>query len=146
MRWFLILLVLIVSCNGEVERVNEIKKPTLSIITDVYAENEILIPDFPIVPEQKNDDLKKELEDTKETIARLMVDVQELKKIKVRREPRKVPIEILLKDKAFKLTGHYGHGTKCRGKIYRKDFTESRMYYHVDCNGNYVTQQVLRRK
>ena len=154
MRWFslsLLLSVVFFSCNGEIESV---KKPVISDIEEVYEIGDIITSDLPnkleqtgkAEPEPVNEDFKKELADTQEKVAMLMAEIQELKKIKPQKAKKKVPIALLLKDKAFKHTGHYGHGTKCRGKIYRKDFIKSRMYLHVDCNGNYTEQQVLKRR
>lgn len=151
MRWLLFLLVMtVISCTGEIEST---KKPTLSAVEPVAEIDDIIIFDLQDEPEQSdnylsdqvNDDLKKELAETKETIARLMADVQELKKIKPQKAKKEVPISVMLKDKAFKIRGHWGHGTNCRGLIYRKDFQESYMYLHVDCYGGYDIRQVRRR-
>lgn len=154
MKWVLFLLVVtVISCTGEIESTG---KPTLSAVkpvAEVYKVDDIIILDLPDEPEysnndlseQANEDLKKELAETKETIARLMADVQELKKIEPQKAKKEVPISVMLKDKAFKIRGHWGHGTNCRGLIYRKDFQESYMYLHVDCYGGYDIRQVRRR-
>ena len=146
---FVLVLLFLISCNGQIESLD---KPIIKIEPIVEFNSPIDIQK--LIEEPRDDKFLKEFENQKETIARLMVDIQKLKKsVKTKaiikqpivRKKTKTTIKALLKDKLFKHVGHYGHGTKCRGKIYRKDFKRSWLYLHVDCKGNYTKQQIRRR-
>ena len=169
MKLFFLLLFVLISCNGEIEKAEDpedIAKPAIPTLKiESFIENdsgndiELEVEDFTVTknePEEQiiqcnNDDLAEKLDKQKKAIDKLVINIQNFKKQPEQKKQikktvkRKVSIKDLLKDKKFKLTSHYGHKTNCRGKTYRKDFTKSRMYLHVDCNGNYVKQKVWRK-
>lgn len=150
------ILFLIMSCDGEVENYDARKADIiLTSSTELYAG--ILETEEDVIDIKNDPDLSGKIEEQNEIISSLMATVQKIEKdfkieksrkisnIKTVKPKNKVSIKQLLKDKAFKLKGHWGQGTSCRGLIYRKDFQRSRMYLHVDCYGNYTKQQVWRK-
>ena len=147
MRWLLLISVLIfmVSCNGEVEEgFKNNYKPIILKIEPIDIPVEVV----EVIPvDDRSEALSKKLDSQQKTITKLVSDLSKIKKVSshVEKPVKQMPIKQLLKDKLFRHTGHFGGGTNCRGKIYRKDFRKSRTYLNVDSYGNYTTQQVWRK-
>jgi hypothetical protein len=146
MKYIFILLILS-ACSGELKNPEKVEKfefpekPVIEIIPALVL-SDVIGDDVEMITEPKgdNDELLKKIDQ----LVLDMKDIQEKSVSKIEHK-KQIPISEVLKDKSIKHTGHYGGGTNCRGKIYRKEYYESWLYFHVDCNGNYTEQQVRRR-